>query len=170
MLIFLTSKHMDKHDRPYKCQAPGCEKLAGFTYSGGLLRHEREVHGKHGGPKNSLNCPHSHCKRYSGKGFSRVENLNEHLRRVHTAQPGTGSVVEGDTDDGGSVASAGQKRKRIGDDNSDALREEVKRLRAENLELRRQVDNQNRQTTGFLQQIQVLNQQLAAQSEAQSML
>ena len=42
------SKHMDKHDRPYKCPADGCEKLPGFTYSGGLLRHEREVHGKHG--------------------------------------------------------------------------------------------------------------------------
>ena len=42
------SKHMDKHDRPYKCAADGCEKLPGFTYSGGLLRHEREVHGKHG--------------------------------------------------------------------------------------------------------------------------
>jgi hypothetical protein len=42
------SKHMDKHDRPYKCPAKGCEKLPGFTYSGGLLRHEREVHGKHG--------------------------------------------------------------------------------------------------------------------------
>lgn len=75
---------MDKHDRPYKCTAEGCEKLPGFTYSGGLLRHEREVHGKHGGPKNPLNCPHATCKRHSGKGFSRQENLNEHMRRVHT--------------------------------------------------------------------------------------
>lgn len=75
---------MDKHDRPYKCGAVGCEKLPGFTYSGGLLRHEREVHGKHGGPKNPLHCPHESCKRATGKGFSRLENLNEHLRRVHT--------------------------------------------------------------------------------------
>jgi hypothetical protein len=43
------SKHMDKHDRPYKCPADGCEKLPGFTYSGGLLRHQREVHNLHGG-------------------------------------------------------------------------------------------------------------------------
>ncbi|KAH7633236.1 hypothetical protein B0T09DRAFT_355218 [Sordaria sp. MPI-SDFR-AT-0083] len=78
------NKHMDKHDRPYKCGAVGCEKLPGFTYSGGLLRHEREVHGKHGGPKNPLHCPHESCKRATGKGFSRLENLNEHLRRVHT--------------------------------------------------------------------------------------
>ena len=40
---------MDKHDRPYKCNVKGCEKLQGFTYSGGLLRHEREVHKMHGG-------------------------------------------------------------------------------------------------------------------------
>ena len=28
-------------------------------------------------------CPHSDCKRSTGTGFSRKENLNEHLRRVH---------------------------------------------------------------------------------------
>jgi len=74
---------MDKHDRPYRCADPGCAKLQGFTYSGGLLRHEREVHGKHGGPKAQLMCPHEDCKRHSGKGFTRKENLNEHIRRVH---------------------------------------------------------------------------------------
>ncbi|KXT03974.1 hypothetical protein AC578_9323 [Pseudocercospora eumusae] len=80
------SKHMDKHDRPYRCPHPSCAKLQGFTYSGGLLRHEREVHGKHGGPKAQLMCPHPTCKRHSGKGFTRKENLNEHLRRVHNSK------------------------------------------------------------------------------------
>jgi len=74
---------MDKHDRPYKCNARGCEKLQGFTYSGGLLRHEREVHKLHGGTKKSLFCPHGDCKRSSGAGFTRKENLAEHIRRVH---------------------------------------------------------------------------------------
>jgi hypothetical protein len=74
---------MDKHDRPYRCEHKECEKLQGFTYSGGLLRHEREVHNKHGGPKSKLVCPHVDCKRHSAKGFTRKENLNEHLRRVH---------------------------------------------------------------------------------------
>jgi hypothetical protein len=74
---------MDKHDRPYKCHARGCEKLQGFTYSGGLLRHEREVHKLHGGTKKSLFCPHNDCKRSSGAGFTRKENLAEHIRRVH---------------------------------------------------------------------------------------
>ena len=74
---------MDKHDRPYRCPQPQCAKLQGFTYSGGLLRHEREVHGKHGGPKEQLRCTVPDCKRHAGKGFTRKENLNEHLRRVH---------------------------------------------------------------------------------------
>jgi hypothetical protein len=74
---------MDKHDRPYKCLVPGCEKLQGFTYSGGLLRHEREVHKMHGGTKKSLFCPFHDCKRSSGAGFTRKENLAEHVRRVH---------------------------------------------------------------------------------------
>ena len=80
------SKHMDKHDRPYRCPHPSCAKLQGFTYSGGLLRHEREVHGKHGGPKSQLMCPHEDCKRHTGKGFTRKENLNEHIRRVHQSR------------------------------------------------------------------------------------
>ena len=77
------SKHMDKHTRPYICREPGCEKIRGFTYSGGLLRHEREVHRQHGGPKAPRFCPFPNCKRSTGQGFSRKENLNEHLRRVH---------------------------------------------------------------------------------------
>jgi len=83
---------MDKHDRPYKCAAEGCGKLPGFTYSGGLLRHEREVHGKHGGSKASFNCPYSNCLRHTGKPFSREDNLNEHLRRVHANRHHEGDV------------------------------------------------------------------------------
>lgn len=83
MLLTSSSKHMDKHDRPYRCPHPQCEKVQGFTYSGGLLRHEREVHGKHGGTKEQLRCTVVTCKRHTEKGFTRKENLNEHLRRVH---------------------------------------------------------------------------------------
>jgi hypothetical protein len=74
---------MDKHDHPYRCLQAQCAKLQGFTYSGGLLRHERKVHGKHGAPKEQLRCTVPECKRHTSKGFTRKENLNEHLRRVH---------------------------------------------------------------------------------------
>lgn len=95
---------MDKHERPYRCEETACEKLRGFTYSGGLLRHEREVHRKHGGPKKPLMCPHLSCKRSGGPGFTRQENLNEHLRRVH-------QKVELDEQPPGPTSSSKGKRK-----------------------------------------------------------
>lgn len=74
---------MDKHDRPYKCYEPGCDKIQGFTYSGGLLRHQREVHKKNTDAKKPLMCPYGDCNRSTGNGFTRQENLREHLRRRH---------------------------------------------------------------------------------------
>ena len=74
---------MDRHERPYVCNHPRCENIRGFTYSAGLHRHQKEVHGQHGGPRGSCYCPYKDCKRSTGVGFSRKENLAEHIRRVH---------------------------------------------------------------------------------------
>ncbi|KAK8099095.1 uncharacterized protein PG998_012336 [Apiospora kogelbergensis] len=168
------SKHMDKHDRPYKCAVEGCEKLPGFTYSGGLLRHEREVHGKHGGPKNPLNCPHPNCKRYSGKGFSRLENLNEHLRRVHTNGAASGELAADDhesiattTVEAVAVAVAeqavvGEKRKADDED----LRVEVKKLHVENDDLRAELDAQKRHTEVLQEQMRQLQDTLSTLRQA----
>lgn len=85
---------MDKHERPYRCERPECSKLQGFTYSGGLLRHQREVHNMHGGTGKRLFCPELNCKRHTGSGFTRKENLQEHMRRVHRR---TESISEAST-------------------------------------------------------------------------
>jgi len=162
---------MDKHERPYRCLAEGCEKLPGFTYAGGQLRHEREVHGKHGGPKNPLHCPHFNCKRHSGKGFSRQENLNEHLRRVHTGEGGAAATGTGDdTDEVASplaaaavVATPGtpassHKRKRDGDE--DDLRDVIKRVRMENQELKKRLEDQQMAQLDMMAQIRSLQDAL----------
>ena len=99
------NKHMDKHDRPYRCTHPDCAKLQGFTYSGGLLRHEREVHGKHGGPKTQLMCNYPDCKR-KNKGFTRKENLNEHIRRVHSKESQSQASMKRDGTDVSAIAGA----------------------------------------------------------------
>jgi hypothetical protein len=78
------NKHMDRHERPYVCGEPGCDTREGFTYSGGLLRHQREVHKKHLTKKDPLYCPYPDCPRASGEGFTRKENLAEHKRRRHS--------------------------------------------------------------------------------------
>jgi hypothetical protein len=148
---------MDKHERPYKCHRPGCEKLQGFTYSGGLLRHEREVHKLHGGTEKALYCPHRDCKRHSGSGFTRKENLVEHLRRVHRRASGEPDAVMTEpnmqspvADDAALAKSVAAKRKRSsitaredevpeGEDEG-SLRAEIKRLRAENEEKDRRLE------------------------------
>ncbi|ESZ93782.1 hypothetical protein SBOR_5838 [Sclerotinia borealis F-4128] len=151
------SKHMDKHDRPYRCKETGCEKLPGFTYSGGLLRHEREVHGKHGGPKKQLNCPHPNCKRHTGKGFSRQENLNEHLRRVHTDTGMTQMTMEETEEDVSQAVITGMKRKRGNSKEEtselETLREEFKKIKAENDELKRNSQAQQAQTAEVMRQL-----------------
>jgi len=147
---------MDKHDRPYKCLAEGCEKLPGFTYSGGLLRHEREVHHKHGGPRKQLNCPHHTCKRHNGKGFSRQENLNEHLRRVHTDL----GVQDAEITEEDEEAKLGQKRKRVlSRGGEEDIREEMKRVKMENEDLRRRSQAQDAQMAEMMRQINELQQQ-----------
>jgi len=111
---------MDKHNRPYICDEPGCETIRGFTYSGGLTRHQREVHHQHGGPKASRMCPYPTCKRSTGRGFSRKENLQEHMRRCHKEpnsegqpSPVTPSV------DLGELAGSRKRRRRDVDDDDD---------------------------------------------------
>lgn len=42
-------------------------------------------------------CPYDNCKRSSGGGFTRQENLNEHLRRVHQkVEQGAGEQQQAD--------------------------------------------------------------------------
>jgi hypothetical protein len=144
-----TSKHMDKHDRPYKCNIKGCEKLQGFTYSGGLLRHNREVHKLHGGTKKLLFCPFPDCKRSSGSGFTRKENLAAHVRRAHgktSPSSDLGHIVSSEpdthTDEAchNDNAQMEQKRRRLSEagisetGDETGLCAEVKRLKRENEE------------------------------------
>lgn len=172
LILIVSSKHMDKHERPYRCPALGCENLPGFTYSGGLLRHEREVHNKHGGPKNTVNCPHPNCKRHTGKGFSRQENLNEHLRRVHTNMEGTTPpapapaeppAVQSPEDNEDQKAGVKRKRRSSGGGTSDEiteLREEIKRVREENEKLKTEMDQQSQHSLAMMAQIAELQDTL----------
>ncbi|KAI0538849.1 hypothetical protein GGR58DRAFT_466962 [Xylaria digitata] len=180
------NKHMDKHERPYKCLAAGCENIPGFTYSGGLLRHEREVHRKHGGPKNPLYCPHTGCKRNKSSSFARLENLNEHLRRCHTSN-GTETATKNEELDLApgpsriealpdasplpapilpiadspvpSMASPRISAKRKADDED--LREDNKRLRFENQELKRKIEAGYLQQSAMMEQIDLLEKEKA---------
>lgn len=169
-------KHMDKHTRPYVCEEIGCEKIQGFTYSGGLHRHQREVHHQHGGPKASCLCPHHDCKRsLIGRGFTRKENLAEHLRRVHRGDVDEAAVpshtivptIAGVFSSTSPHAQVSRKRKKLaldgveadsndngdlGDETGEDLDPEVKRLRRE---LQRK-DERVRQLESVIEKLQRL--------------
>ena len=123
---------MDKHERPYICEEPECDNMRGFTYSGGLLRHQREVHRQHGGPKASCMCPYPDCKRHVGVGFSRKENLAEHLRRVHR-DAGDDPTPKGGSEGAQNTSTIRRKRRRAvpddDDDGEEDLEQEVKKLK-----------------------------------------
>ena len=136
--FFHHRKHMDKHERPFVCHEPECDNIRGFTYSGGLLRHQREVHRQHGGPKASCMCPYPDCKRHVGVGFSRKENLAEHLRRVHRDAGTDQAQQEGpETAQSTTPGTLGTRRKRrrtVPEDESGDekdLEQEVKKLKRE---------------------------------------
>jgi hypothetical protein len=177
---------MDKHDRPYKCFEPGCDKIQGFTYSGGLLRHQREVHKKNTDAKKPLMCPYADCNRSAGNGFTRQENLREHLRRRHM-HPDDGTIVvdmpwERGTDlEGVRAASlpntAGIKRKHSPDghpelpetdENGVDLHNELKRLRREVQEKDRRLEELERIVSGLQQAMPQPEPQPLATSVAQA--
>ncbi|KAJ9219775.1 hypothetical protein DTO169C6_7859 [Paecilomyces variotii] len=163
------NKHMDKHDRPYKCMEPGCDKIQGFTYSGGLLRHQREVHKKNANAKKPLMCPYADCNRSTGNGFTRQENLKEHLRRRHMhTDSGPATELPVQTPDVESMRASVLpiapvlKRRRDSmednavlfqeeDGNSVDLRNELKRLRQEVQEKDRRLEELERIVAGLQQ-------------------
>ncbi|KAJ6120737.1 hypothetical protein N7523_005017 [Penicillium sp. IBT 18751x] len=165
------NKHMDKHDRPYKCFEPGCDKIQGFTYSGGLLRHQREVHKKNTDAKKPLMCPYTDCNRSTGNGFTRQENLREHLRRRHMhADDGTPQVMvdmpweranELEGLRANSLPATGIKRRHDSpngdlpesDEAGPELHNEVKRLRREVQEKDRRLEELERIVAGLQQAI-----------------
>lgn len=171
LILFSGSKHMDKHDRPYKCFEPGCDKIQGFTYSGGLLRHQREVHKKNTDAKKPLMCPYADCNRSTGNGFTRQENLKEHLRRRHMhADDGAPPVMVDMPWDraneleglrANSLPATGMKRRHDSpngdlpetEENGADLHNEVKRLRREAQEKDRRLEELERIVAGLQQAI-----------------
>jgi len=73
---------MNRHEGRYKCQATPCQKLQAFPTLSDLNRHRKSVHGE----GTLLFCKVSTCKHVKGgakKGFARLDNWREHMRREH---------------------------------------------------------------------------------------
>ncbi|EXJ53691.1 uncharacterized protein A1O5_13046, partial [Cladophialophora psammophila CBS 110553] len=76
-----------RHERLYQCQEAGHELRPGFTYHGGLLRHEQEVHKMYlSAKKTPIFCSFPNRPRSSGKPYMRKENFEDHKRRIHKVE------------------------------------------------------------------------------------
>ncbi|KAL8940356.1 MAG: hypothetical protein Q9211_002322 [Gyalolechia sp. 1 TL-2023] len=80
-------KHMLRHEKPFKCDVPGCSKIGGFSTNNDLDRHKKSVHKIM--PKNStdrsfrcaaLNCPKKE------KIWPRLDNFRQHCFRIHPGE------------------------------------------------------------------------------------
>jgi hypothetical protein len=137
-------------------------------------------------------CPEPNCKRNSGSGFTRKENLHEHIRRVHrrdgaeitaAAQSGldqleaAAAAAQAVEDEGLTDGERAAKRKRL-TDTLDGLpfdlglgsalggleSESVKRLRNENQELK----DRMKQMEENMEQQRVLLQELLSRQQPQA--
>ena len=97
LTFYASSKHMDKHERPYICAVDSCDHLQGFTSKGDLSRHQRIVHKLDSGQGSLLFCNEPNCARGpSGgpnAGFNRSDNLADHIRRMHGQSSTVSSCV-----------------------------------------------------------------------------
>ena len=161
---------MDKHERPYRCKENECTMLHGFTYRAGLLRHEREVHKKHGGQRASLMCPEEGCKRSVGVAFTRKSNLDQHVRQVHKKEGEQGNAVA--PDESADMAEEGEARQATGFASSPAALMEVaaageyELCRREVQELREQIVGQRHEVKELRRQFDEMSAELRAVRQA----
>ncbi|KAL1957986.1 hypothetical protein VTO42DRAFT_5198 [Malbranchea cinnamomea] len=77
-------KHMLRHEKPFRCDEPGCKRKTGFGTLNDLERHKKCVHGIE--PSNRVSrrfkCFADNCSR-SAKIWPRYDNFRQHLLRVH---------------------------------------------------------------------------------------
>lgn len=75
---------MLRHEKPFKCDVPGCSKVDGFSTNNDLDRHKKSVHKIM--PKNSTDrsfrCAARNCPKKE-KIWPRLDNFRQHCIRIH---------------------------------------------------------------------------------------
>jgi len=71
-----------RRDKPHVCDVKGCDR--GFSSPHDLRRHQRSRHGIDGKGAEAIyyKCTLNACQK-KDKRFSRLDNFNQHLDRVH---------------------------------------------------------------------------------------
>ncbi|KAI1778318.1 hypothetical protein F4818DRAFT_296663 [Hypoxylon cercidicola] len=81
-----SKKHKQRHDKPFKCDVPGCPRAEGFSTPNDLERHKRSVHPDEKAAGNRYRCPIGPC-RNKDKIWPRADNFRAHMKRLHQKAP-----------------------------------------------------------------------------------
>ncbi|KAL2148697.1 hypothetical protein VTH82DRAFT_1844 [Thermothelomyces myriococcoides] len=73
-------KHEARHNKPWKCSYPNCQK--GFGTKNDLDRHMKGVHKHYTSDTTVYRCTLDQCKDKE-KDWSRLDNFRQHLKRAH---------------------------------------------------------------------------------------
>lgn len=74
---------MLKHDKPNKCDIPGCSRVDGFSTINDLQRHKKSKHGIGIDTiTTSFKCASPSCKNQA-KIWPRRDNFKQHILRMH---------------------------------------------------------------------------------------
>jgi hypothetical protein len=65
---------MLRHDKPFRCDVPNCNRADGFTTSNDLDRHKKSIH--------KIGCASEKCKTKT-KVWPRLDNFKQHIERIH---------------------------------------------------------------------------------------
>ncbi|KAF2238003.1 hypothetical protein EV356DRAFT_529498 [Viridothelium virens] len=77
-------KHVTRHEKPHKCDVPGCQRKEGFTSANDLDRHKKSKHNiapTHGSDR-SYKCASEQCRKKS-KIWPRLDNFRQHVIKIH---------------------------------------------------------------------------------------
>ena len=80
---FESSKHMRMHNKPFRCDHPGCTYVNGFTTRNDLDRHFKSKHlGGIDNKSKSWQCVGKGCKNPT-KIWPRFDNFKQHVTKMH---------------------------------------------------------------------------------------
>lgn len=85
MLRTTPRKHKQKHEKPHRCDVPGCTRIEGFSTPNDVDRHKRSCHPEQRANGKYFRCIINGCRK-KDKKWPRADNFRQHLKRVHKMQ------------------------------------------------------------------------------------
>lgn len=82
MLRDTPRKHKQKHEKPHRCDVPGCTRTEGFSTPNDVDRHKRSCHPEQSANGKYFRCIIDGCRK-KDKKWPRADNFRQHLKRVH---------------------------------------------------------------------------------------